>query len=142
LDKEFRDWHNDKVVVGATNLNREWKRRGVQDVGYIIIKPIADIVLGFASGISGVVILPIKGFQRSGSAGFIIGMGAGVIGIVAKPMVRHIYEHVVFVAVKIDLNIFYFVVRSVCLMLRHTSLLQSMILLKVLTCWTDVYNRS
>lgn len=87
MDNEFRDWHNDKVVVAATNLNREWKRRGVQSIGHILTQPIADIVLGFAGGISGVIISPIKGFQRNGSTGFIIGIAAGFIGIVAKPLV-------------------------------------------------------
>lgn len=93
LDNEFRDWHNDKVVVAATNLNREWKRRGVQNVGYIVTKPIADIVLGFAGGITGVVVSPIKGFRRSGITGFIVGIGAGFIGIFAKPLVS---DHVAY----------------------------------------------
>lgn len=97
LDNEFRDWHNDKVVVAATNLNREWKRRGVQNVGYILTKPLADIILGFAGGISGVVISPIKGFQKSGSTGFIVGMGTGIIGIVAKPMVS---DHKIFLSLR------------------------------------------
>ena len=87
MDDEFRDWHNDKVVVAATNLNREWKRRGVQSIGYILTQPIADIILGIAGGISGVIISPIKGFQRNGSAGFIIGIASGFIGIFAKPLV-------------------------------------------------------
>ena len=88
LDDEFRDWHNDNVVVPATNLNREWKRRGVQNIGYIVIKPIGDIIFGLAGGISGIVILPMKGFQTSGGTGLILGTVAGVIGIAAKPVVR------------------------------------------------------
>ena len=88
LDDEFRDWHNDNVVVPATNLNREWKRRGVQNIGYIVIKPIGDIIFGLAGGISGIVILPMKGFQTNGGTGLILGTVAGVIGIAAKPMVR------------------------------------------------------
>lgn len=97
LDDEFRDWHNDNVVVPATNLNREWKRRGVQNVGYILSKPIGDIILGCAGGISGIVILPIKGFQASGSTGFILGTAAGIIGIAAKPVVcEHVTVFVLF----------------------------------------------
>jgi hypothetical protein len=112
LDNEFRDWHNDTVVVGATNLNREWKRRGVQNVGYIIAKPITDIILGFAGGITGVVILPIKGFQKNGSTGFIVGMGAGVIGIFAKPMVSEVSQMCRFIVVKAFSNLETFVIRS------------------------------
>jgi hypothetical protein len=89
LDTEFRDWHNDTVVVAASNLNREWKRRGVQSVGLIVTRPIMDVVFGFAGGISGVIISPIKGFQHNGTPGFAVGMAAGVIGVLAKPMVSN-----------------------------------------------------
>jgi hypothetical protein len=88
LDAEFRDWHNDKVVVAATNLNREWKRRGVQNVGMMLTRPIVDVVLGVAGGVSGVVISPIKGFKRNGTAGVPLGIAIGGVGFFAKPLVR------------------------------------------------------
>jgi hypothetical protein len=88
LDTEFRDWHNDKVVVAATNLNREWKRRGVQNVGMTLTRPIVDVVLGVAGGVSGVIISPIKGFKRNGPAGLPLGAAIGGIGLFAKPLVR------------------------------------------------------
>lgn len=88
LDAEFRDWHNDKVVVAATNLNREWKRRGVQNVGMMLSRPIVDLALGVAGGVSGVVISPVKGFKKNGPAGLPLGVAIGGIGFFAKPLVR------------------------------------------------------
>jgi hypothetical protein len=87
LDSEFRDWHNDKVVVAATNLNREWKRRGVQNISQILTRPLIDIMLGTVGGISGIVISPAKGFQRNGTQGLLIGTAAGLVGVFAKPTV-------------------------------------------------------
>jgi hypothetical protein len=89
LDSEFRDWHNDKVVVAATNLNREWKRRGVQNVSQILTRPLIDIMLGAVGGLSGIVISPAKGFQRNGAHGLLVGTAAGVVGVFAKPMVGY-----------------------------------------------------
>ena len=87
LDKDFRDWHRDKVVVEITNLNREWKRRGVQSVGQMLTRPIVDIFLGITDGISGVIISPVKGYQRNGKVGLTKGIALGGIGLVAKPSV-------------------------------------------------------
>ena len=88
MDPDFRDWHNDKVVVEATNLNREWKRRGVQNVGLMITRPLADIFLGVVGGVTGVVMSPVKGFKRNGPAGVLVGTVAAGIGVFAKPVVR------------------------------------------------------
>ena len=88
LDTEFRDWHNDKVVVAATNLNREWKRRGVQNIGMMVVRPLVDVTLGVAGGVSGVIISPVKSFKKNGPAGVPLGLAVGGIGFFAKPLVR------------------------------------------------------
>jgi hypothetical protein len=87
LDAEFRIWHQDKVVTEATNLNREWKKRGVQSVGAMITRPVGDVVLGVTGGISGVFMSPYKGYKRGGNIGFLKGIAIGTVGIVAKPTV-------------------------------------------------------
>jgi hypothetical protein len=128
LDPEFRDWHNDKVVVAATNLNREWKRRGVQSVGLIVTRPIFDIVLGVVGGVSGIIISPVKGYQRNGPAGILLGTAAGCVGIFAKPLVcRSSCSHVL---IFFPLLTFSSSIRSVFWTLQHISWRQSMILLR------------
>jgi hypothetical protein len=87
LDAEFRSWHQDKVVTEATNLNREWKKRGVQNVGAMITRPFGDIVIGITAGVAGVFMSPYKGYQRGGKMGFLRGVAIGTVGVVAKPTV-------------------------------------------------------
>jgi hypothetical protein len=87
LDAEFRIWHKDKVVTEATNLNRVWKKRGVQSVGAMITRPFGDIVIGVTTGVSGVFMSPYKGYQRGGKIGFLRGVAIGTVGVVAKPTV-------------------------------------------------------
>jgi Vacuolar-sorting-associated 13 protein C-terminal len=87
LDRDFRVWHRNKVVLEAANLNRDWKRRGVQKVEQILSRPVADIILGITGGVSGLVVLPVKGYQQHGSVGVIQGIAVGGIGLIAKPLV-------------------------------------------------------
>jgi hypothetical protein len=87
LDAEFRIWHQDKVVIEATNLNRVWKKRGVQSVGAMITRPFGDILIGVTTGVSGVFMSPYKGYQRGGKIGFLRGVAIGTVGVVAKPTV-------------------------------------------------------
>jgi hypothetical protein len=87
LDSEYRRWHRDKIVNEATNLERVWKRRGMPTVEEIVLRPIADIVLGFTQGISGVVMSPYRGARKKGVRGFFVGTGVGVAGLVTKPIV-------------------------------------------------------
>lgn len=87
LDPDFRDWHRDKVVVETTNLNREWKRRGVQSVGRMVTRPVVDIVLGVAGGISGIVVSPAKGYRSNGNVGLAKGIAVGCIGVFTRPTV-------------------------------------------------------
>jgi hypothetical protein len=136
LDSEFRDWHNDKVVVAATNLNREWKRRGVQNVGLMVTRPLVDIVLGVTGGISGVIIAPVKRYKRNGPAGIPLGIAAGGIGLVVKPLVS-LLQHVFFRSLFLEgQNLWYFVAsiamnRLAFWMPPRISQLQSMTLLRV-----------
>jgi hypothetical protein len=87
LDSEFRIWHKDKVVTEATNLNRVWKKRGVQSVGAMMARPFGDIVIGVTTGVSGVFMSPYKGYQRGGKIGFLKGVAIGTVGVFAKPTV-------------------------------------------------------
>jgi len=87
-DHDFSVWHRNKVVVEATHLNRDWKRRGVRKVEQMLSRPIVDIILGITGGISGVIISPVKGYQKKGSLlGVVQGVAVGGIGLIAKPTV-------------------------------------------------------
>ena len=87
LDAEYSQWHREQVVTEATNLNRVWKRRGVQSVSEMLTRPVGDIILGVAMGASGVFLSPYKGLRRGGTLGLVQGVAAGTAGIVAKPLV-------------------------------------------------------
>lgn len=87
LDPEFRQWHRDRVVTEATNLNRVWKRRGVLSVSEMITRPVGDLVMGVAMGASGFFISPYKGAVKGGTVGFVQGVATGTAGVVAKPLV-------------------------------------------------------
>lgn len=87
LDPDFRVWHRDKVLVEATNLNRDWKRRGVQKAEQMITRPIFDLLLGFAGGLTGFFVAPLHGYKRDGRLGVLKGVAIGSIGLIAKPTV-------------------------------------------------------
>lgn len=87
LDTEYSQWHRDRIVNEATNLNREWKRRGIQSVPEMLTRPVGDIILGVAMGASGLIISPYKGFKKGGGLGFARGVAVGTAGVVAKPLV-------------------------------------------------------
>ncbi len=87
LDVEYSQWHRDRIVTEATNLNRVWKRRGIQSVPEMLTRPIGDIILGVAMGASGFLISPYKGFKKGGGFGFVRGVAVGTAGLVAKPLV-------------------------------------------------------
>lgn len=87
LDSEYRQWHRDTVVSEATDLNRVWKRRGMQKASAIVLRPVGDILLGVAMGASGLIISPYKGFKKGGTLGLVRGVATGTAGVVAKPLV-------------------------------------------------------
>ena len=87
LDADFREWHRNEILTDATNINRVWKKRGVQNVGRMVARPIADIVFGVTGGVVGVITSPIKGYRRSGNRGLAEGVCVGVVGLLARPMV-------------------------------------------------------
>ena len=87
LDSDFRKWHHEKVVTEATNLNREWKRRGVQNVRSMATRPFVDVFLGFTTGVSGIVRSPYRGYRQGGNIGLLKGVAVGAIGFVARPTV-------------------------------------------------------
>uniref|UniRef100_A0A7S2Y632 C2 domain-containing protein n=1 Tax=Entomoneis paludosa TaxID=265537 RepID=A0A7S2Y632_9STRA len=87
FDKDYRQWHREQVVVEASNLNRTWKKRGVQSVHQMIVRPLGDILLGVGSGITGIVVAPVRGYKRGGPTGFIIGLAAGAAGVFVRPAV-------------------------------------------------------
>jgi hypothetical protein len=87
LDEEYRVWHRDKIVTEATNLNREWKRRGVQSAQAILARPLGDILIGVVFGVSGIILSPIKGYKRNRGRGVVTGLASGAIGVVVKPII-------------------------------------------------------
>jgi regulator of replication initiation timing len=87
LDADFRQWHRDRVVTEAANLNRVWKRRGVQSVSEMVTRPVGDILLGVAMGATGFFTSPYKGLRKGGSLGLIQGVAVGTAGVIAKPLV-------------------------------------------------------
>ena len=87
LDPDFSTWHRSQVVVEATNVNRQWKKRGMQSVQAMIARPLGDLVLGVAGGVFGVVLSPVKGYRRAGNAGLVRGVAVGCVGLIARPVV-------------------------------------------------------
>jgi len=87
LDSDYRQWHRERVVNEAKNLERVWKRRGMPKVEEIVLRPIADVFLGVTLGVSGVVFAPYRGAQKAGTRGFFVGTGVGIAGLVTKPIV-------------------------------------------------------
>jgi hypothetical protein len=86
LDDEFKQWHSDVIVAEAKGLNRQWKRRGVQSVPTMVMRPLYDVVRGLVLGVTGIVVNPYVGAKRRGCPGFAKGVAAGTLGIVAKPV--------------------------------------------------------
>jgi len=80
LDSEYRQWHRERIVNEATNLERVWKRRGIQNAEDMLLRPITDVFLGISLGVSGVVMSPYRGARKGGTKGFLIGTGVGVAG--------------------------------------------------------------
>jgi regulator of replication initiation timing len=87
LDSEYRQWHRDRIVNEATNLNRVWKRRGVQSLQEIVFQPFADVALGVTMGATGFFTAPYNGAKKGGTRGFAQGVAVGTIGVVAKPVI-------------------------------------------------------
>jgi hypothetical protein len=87
LDPDFSNWHREKVLLETTNINRHWKKRGVQSVGAMVMRPFGDLVIGAAGGIFGIVISPVKGYRRNGTAGLVKGIAVGGIGVITRPVI-------------------------------------------------------
>jgi hypothetical protein len=87
FDQRYMSWHREMVVNEATNLNRTWKRRGLQNAGEMLVRPVYDIALGLTTGAAGVIISPVNGFKRAGGKGLAIGVVTGIAGVVVKPAV-------------------------------------------------------
>jgi hypothetical protein len=86
LDPDYKRWHRDTILAESKNLNREWKRRGVERMGTILGRPLYDIARGFALGITGVVVSPVKYARRGGPLGLARGVAIGTVGLVIKPL--------------------------------------------------------
>lgn len=87
LDQEYREWHRERVVIEATNLNREWKKRGVKSVSAMMTKPVGDVFLGVFMGVSGIFTAPYKGYRDGGNLGLSQGVAIAGVGLVVKPIV-------------------------------------------------------
>ncbi|GAX12582.1 hypothetical protein FisN_13Lu043 [Fistulifera solaris] len=87
LDSKFSDWHRESVIVEATNIQRQWKKRGVNEVGSTLFRPIQDILGGFGGAIFYFFFAPIDGLRERGVPGLLSGLAVGVTGVVARPIV-------------------------------------------------------
>jgi hypothetical protein len=87
LDRKFSDWHRESVIVEATNIQRQWKKRGVNEVGSTLFRPIEDILGGFGGAIFHFFFAPVDGLRKHGVPGLISGLAVGVTGLVARPVV-------------------------------------------------------
>lgn len=87
FDAEYSNWHREKIVVEATNIQRQWKRRGAQSIGYMVARPVADIFLGIIGGSFGLFLAPVKGLRKGGTPGLVSGIAVGVTGVVVRPIV-------------------------------------------------------
>lgn len=87
LDPEYRQWHRERIVNEATNLERVWKRRGIQNAGEMFIRPVTDVFFGISLGVTGVVMSPYRGARKDGTRGFFVGTGVGLAGLFTKPIV-------------------------------------------------------
>ena len=87
LDPDLREWHRDRILVDATNINRQWKRRGMQSFGAMVARPIGDLLIGIGGGIFGVILIPAKWYRREGSSGLMRGVVVGCMGVIARPIV-------------------------------------------------------
>ncbi|KAI8897799.1 hypothetical protein BC833DRAFT_643759 [Globomyces pollinis-pini] len=69
------------------NSRRLASRNRPKHVGQGIASGGASLVRGFASGVSGIVSQPLQGAKEAGVEGFFMGIGKGLLGVVAKPVV-------------------------------------------------------
>ena len=69
FDPDFKQWHQERIVNEATNLERVWKRRGIQNLGEMILRPVSDVLFGFTLGVAGVVTSPYRGARKAGTRG-------------------------------------------------------------------------
>jgi hypothetical protein len=87
LDSEYRQWHRNRIVNEATNLNRVWKRRGVKSLHEIVFQPFADVALGVTMGATGLLHGTLRWREEGGTRRYAQGVAVGTIGVVAKPVI-------------------------------------------------------
>jgi len=82
LDDDFKQRH-----ARAQEETQSMRLTRKRDFIFVAIRPMVDIVVGVGEGIKGVVVEPIKGFQKKGAKGLVLGIFVGILGIPAKPIV-------------------------------------------------------
>jgi vacuolar protein sorting-associated protein 13A/C len=68
----------DKDFQNRRQKQAETKQTFVKNVGQ-------NLVMGFVSGIAGVVEKPLEGARTGGAVGMFSGIGKGLLGVVTKP---------------------------------------------------------
>ncbi|KAI9292119.1 vacuolar protein sorting-associated protein vps13 [Neoconidiobolus thromboides FSU 785] len=85
LGKGLAEVTMDKAFIDRRRLNKT--RNKPKHALYGVAQGANSLGSSVASGISGVVLQPIEGAERDGVSGFFRGVGKGLVGVVAKPMV-------------------------------------------------------
>ncbi|KAJ1563846.1 hypothetical protein HK096_010750, partial [Nowakowskiella sp. JEL0078] len=75
MDQEFQD------------QRRQRSRNRPKHIGSGVAQGAMSLAQGFASGITGVVMLPLQGAEKEGVSGLFKGLAKGVVGVIAKPVV-------------------------------------------------------
>jgi len=102
MDEQFIRWHLQQVADHARHKHGKFRPKGVKRFLSPFTRPVQDIVAGVLFGAKGLFIEPYKGLK--GNIGLGKGIGIGVVGLVAKPLVgifdafAHVFESVESVA--------------------------------------------
>ena len=72
--------------MGKTHKNYEDEEEGPSNIATGTVHGIYEGFKQLADGVTGVVMQPIKGAQKSGTKGFFKGLGKGFIGLVVSPI--------------------------------------------------------
>jgi len=85
LDDQFKRWHMQQVADHARHKHGKFRPKGIRLFTSSVTRPVQDIVAGVLFGAKGLFVEPYRGLK--GNTGLAKGIGIGVIGLVAKPLV-------------------------------------------------------
>jgi hypothetical protein len=74
-------------TLSKDNRFMQSRERLAKERGDIYTRPVRDFFHGIFHGVTGIIVDPYYGARRGGCRGCVLGLGQGVIGVVAKPVV-------------------------------------------------------